>query len=331
MWRLRGTLPRVSATPDTPDRRIFDEIAALATEQRNPRTKDLDRIPVIEVLQRINREDRTVADVVRGQLAEIAGVVELAVAAIGAGGRILYVGAGTSGRLGVLDAAECPPTFGTPPEMVVGIIAGGEAAIKGAVEGAEDRDSEGREVIRAAEVSGNDVVIGLAASRRTPYVVAALDEAISRGAKTALICCTPFRDVSIEVDVAICLVVGPEAVMGSTRMKAGTAQKMTLNLISTATMVRLGKVYQNMMVDLMATSRKLLERSRRTLMTVTGIEFANACKLLEEAGGSVKVAIVMAKAGVKREEAEARLERAQGFVHVALGEPAPGGADDTAS
>jgi N-acetylmuramic acid 6-phosphate etherase len=204
--------------------------------------------------------------------------------------------------------------------MVVGIIAGGDTALRRAVEGAEDREEEGRRAIRDIEAGERDLVVGLAASRRTPYVAAALEEAKQRGAMTALVCCTPRSEVTIPVDVAVCLVVGPEALMGSTRMKAGTAQKMTLNLLTTATMVRLGKVYENMMVDLMATSRKLLERSRRTVMTVTGVEFDEACRLLEDAGGSVKTAIVMQRAGVDRAEAERRLEAARGFVRRAIEE-----------
>ena len=306
--------------PRQPDRRVFDEIAGLATEQRNPRTMDLDRLPVEEILRRIHAEDRTVAGVVGGEIPQLAQVVDLAVAAIRAGGRVLYVGAGTSGRLGVLDAAECPPTFGTPPGLFRGIIAGGYRALVRAVDGAEDREEEGREAVRKARVRARDLVVGLAASRRTPFVVAALAAARARGARTALVCCTPRSEVKIEVDVAVCLVVGPEALMGSTRMKAATAQKLALNMISTAAMVRLGKVYENMMVDLMASSRKLVERGRRTLMTVTGAGYEEACEALERGGGSVKTAIVMLKAGAGRAEAEARLAAAGGFVRVALGE-----------
>jgi len=308
----------VNAAKGTPDRRVFDEIAALATEQRNPRTLDLDTRDVQGILAAIHAEDRTVADTVGRELARIAQAVELAVAAIRAGGRIVYVGAGTSGRLGVLDAAECPPTFGTPPTLVRGIIAGGARALTRAVEGAEDREDEGREAMRKARVGRHDFVVGIAASRRTPFVQAALAEAIARGARTALVCCTPREEVTIAVDVVIALVVGPEALMGSTRMKAGSAQKMTLNMLTTATMVRLGKVYENMMVDLMATSRKLVERGRRTLMTVTGIGYDEACATLERAGGSVKTAIVMTKAGVTRAQAEKRLAAADGFVRAAL-------------
>jgi N-acetylmuramic acid 6-phosphate etherase len=242
----------------------------------------------------------------------------MAVESLERGGHLIYVGAGTSGRLGVLDAAECPPTFGTPIGLVRGIIAGGPKALVSPVEGAEDREAEGRAAIRRAKVGRKDLVIGIAASRRTPFVQAALAEARSRHAKTALICCTPLSEATPPVDVAIPLVVGPEVLMGSTRMKAGTATKLALNMISTATMVRLGKVYENMMVDLMATSRKLVERGRRTLMTVTGIGYEEACEALEQANGSVKIAIVMVKAGVTRAQAEKKLRKAHGFVRAAL-------------
>jgi N-acetylmuramic acid 6-phosphate etherase len=297
-----------------PNRKVFDEIKDLATEQRNPRTLDLDRLDTRAVLERINDEDRTVADIVRGEIPHIVTAVDLAYAALQAGGRVLYVGAGTSGRLGVLDAAECPPTFGTPPEWIQGIIAGGYGALIQAVEGAEDRVDDGAEQMRRAKVEPRDFVLGIAASRRTPFVVAALDQARKLGAKTGLLTCTPRAEITFPLDVAICPVVGPEAIMGSTRMKAGTAQKLVLNMISTATMVRLGKLYENMMVDLLATSEKLVERGRRTLMTVTGLDYDAACARLTEAGGSVKTAIVMTLAGVDRAAAEARLQAAGGFV-----------------
>jgi N-acetylmuramic acid 6-phosphate etherase len=302
----------------TPNRTVCAENAGLATEQRNPRTMDVERLDTRAVLERINDEDALVAGVVRGELAHVARAVDLAVDALERGGRILYVGAGTSGRLGVLDAAECPPTFGTPPEWVQGIIAGGYGALVQSVEGAEDRAEDGADAMRRAKVEARDLVVGLAASRRSPFVVAALEEARRLGARTALIACTPREEIQVAVDVAICPVVGPEAVMGSTRMKAGTAQKLVLNMLSTATMVRLGKLYENMMVDLRATSQKLLERSRRTLMTVPGLEYEAACAALDAAGGSVKTAIVMIQAGVDKSEAEARLARARGFVRGAL-------------
>jgi N-acetylmuramic acid 6-phosphate etherase len=301
-----------------PNRKVFDEVAALATEQRNPRTMDLDRLPTRAVLERINDEDATVAAVVRGELEHIERAVDLAHAAIASGGRLLYVGAGTSGRLGVLDAAECPPTFGTPPEWIQGIIAGGYGALIQAVEGAEDREDDGRDQMRRARIEPKDFVLGIAASRRTPFVVAALAEARKLGARTGLLTCTPRSELTLDLDVAICPVVGPEAVMGSTRMKAGTAQKLVLNMITTATMVRFGKLYENMMVDLGSTSQKLIERGRRTLMTVTGLDYEAACARLEVAGGHVKTAIVMTLAGTDRRDAEQRLEKAKGFVREAI-------------
>ena len=289
------------------------------TEQRNPRSRRLDQLTTPQVLRLMNSEDSRVPRAVAGEIPKISKAVDLIVERLLRGGRVFYVGAGTSGRLGVLDAAECPPTFGTPIGLVRGIIAGGPRALVSPVEGAEDREAEGRAAIRRSRVDRRDLVVGLAASRRTPYVQAALAEARNRGARTALICCTPVGQVQTPVDVVISLVVGPEALMGSTRMKAGTAQKLTLNMISTATMVRTGKVYENMMVDLMATSRKLVERGRRTLMTVTGIGYEEACAALERADGSVKTAIVMVKAGVTRAQAVKRLRAAGGFVRAALG------------
>jgi N-acetylmuramic acid 6-phosphate etherase len=242
------------------------------------------------------------------------------VAAFQNGGRLIYAGAGTSGRLGVLDAAECPPTFGTPPELVQGVIAGGLPALTGAIEGAEDRGDEAVEALDHLKLGPKDVVLALAASRRTPYALAAIAEARRRGARTIFLTTNPRDSLSIDVDVAICPVVGPEALMGSTRMKSGTAQKLVLNMITTASMVRLGKVYENMMVDLMATSAKLRERSRRTLMIVTGLEYDGAVRALEAARGSVKTAIVMVRSGVSLEEARARLAAAGGFVRSAIGE-----------
>lgn len=302
------------------DRRVFDEIATLLTEQRNPRTMDLDRLGPGEVLARLSAEDRLVPEAVAAELPWIEQAVELVVAAFRAGGRLIYAGAGTSGRLGVLDAAECPPTFGTPPEMVQGLIAGGASALTRAVEGAEDRGDEVRDALAALSVGPNDVVMGIAASRRTPYARAAVAEARRRGARTLFLTTNPRSTLDLEVDVAICPVVGPEAVMGSTRMKSGTAQKLVLNMITTAAMVRMGKVYGNMMVDLMATNSKLRERSKRTIMMVTGVGYDEAVTTLEAAAGSVKVALVMIRARVSAEEARRRLEAAGGFVRQALGE-----------
>ena len=302
------------------DRARFEEFARLATEQRNPRTMDLDTLDVPEVLARISAEDRTVPDAVAKELEHIGVAVEHIVASFRAGGRHIYVGAGTSGRLGVLDASECPPTFGSEPDQVVGVIAGGYTAVVRAVEGAEDRADQGAQAMDDLEVGPEDTVVGLAASRRTPYVVSAISRARSLGARTVYVTCTPRSEFTLEVDVAICPVVGPEVVMGSTRMKAGTAQKLVCNMLSTASFIRIGKVYENMMVDLLANSQKLVERGRRTVMTATGCDYAAAGHAIEAAGKSVKVAIVMLKAGCSREEAERRLADSDGFVRVALGE-----------
>jgi N-acetylmuramic acid 6-phosphate etherase len=300
------------------DRARFDEFARLATEQRNPRTLDLDTLEARGILERISAEDHGVPAAVARELPFIARAVELVVASFREGGRLIYVGAGTSGRLGVLDASECPPTFGSDPDQVQGVMAGGYGALVRAVEGAEDRESEGEEAMVERGVGPKDTVLGLAASRRTPFVVAALRKARALGARTAYVTCTPRSEFKIEVDVAICPEVGPEVVMGSTRMKAGTAQKLVLNMITTTAFVRMGKVYENMMVDLMATSQKLVERSRRTVMTVTGVDYDRAAEAIAAAGKSVKTAIVMLKLDCSRAEAEARLAEAGGFVRQAL-------------
>jgi N-acetylmuramic acid 6-phosphate etherase len=304
------------------DNSKFESFSRLATEQRNPATADLDTLDVAGILARISAEDRGVPDAVARELPWIARAVELVVASFREGGRLIYVGAGTSGRLGVLDASECPPTFGSEPERVQGVMAGGMGALVRAVEGAEDRTDEGERAMDAHEVGSRDTVIGLAASRRTPFVVAALERARARGARTAYVTCTPRSEFALPVDVAICPEVGPEVLMGSTRMKAGTAQKLVLNMITTSAFVRMGKVYENMMVDLLATSEKLVERSRRTVMIVTGADYDTAARAIEAAGKSVKTAIVMLKRSCARDEAEARLRAAGGFVRAALEAPA---------
>jgi N-acetylmuramic acid 6-phosphate etherase len=286
---------------------------------------DLDTLEVPELLARINAEDRLVADAVAKELPYIARAVDLVVASFRSGGRLVYAGAGTSGRLGVLDASECPPTFGSDPEQVVGVIAGGYAAVVRAVEGAEDRRDEGAKAMDDLGVGPEDTVLGIAASRRTPYVVAAIERARERGARTLYLTCTPREEFTLPVDVAICPVVGPEVLMGSTRMKAGSAQKMVLNMITTAAFVRSGKAYENMMVDLMANSQKLVERSRRTVMTVAGVEYDAAGRAIEAAGRSVKTAIVMVKLGCSREEAEKRLRQTGGFVRRAIESTRRGG------
>ncbi len=306
------------------DSSLFSELQALATEQRNPRSMCIDTASIREILEIINTEDHRVPIAVREELPYVEQAVGIVVEAFRLGGRLFYVGAGTSGRLGILDASECPPTFGSPPEMVQGVIAGGPAAVFRSQEGAEDVEDDGALALREAGVAPPDVVCGIAASRRTPYVVGAVRYAREIGCKTLYVTCNPRSEFNLDVDVAICPVVGPEVVMGSTRMKSGTAQKLVLNMITTAAMIRLGKVYQNMMVDLQMTSRKLVERSKRTVMTVTGLAYDEASAVLQQADGHVKTALVIALAGVDASEARRRLERAGGFVRPALsGDSAP--------
>lgn len=297
---------------------LFSEIQALATEQRNPASMQIDVASVREILEIINTEDHLVPIAVRRELPYIEQAVELVVEAFHAGGRLFYAGAGTSGRLGILDAAECPPTFGTDPSMVQGLIAGGHPAVFRAQEGAEDHEENGVRALDEAGVTPPDVVCGIAASRRTPYVVGAVKHARALGCKTLFVTCNPRSEFTLDVDVAICPVVGPEVVMGSTRMKSGTAQKLVLNMITTAAMIRLGKVYENMMIDLQMTNKKLVERSKRIVMTVTGVSYEEAAGVLQEARGHVKTALVMILAGVDAPEARRRLEAAGGFVRRAL-------------
>ena len=302
---------------------LFDELKTLTTETRNPRTMGIDTAPLAEVVRLLHEEDQIAVDAVTPELPYVAQAVEIVEAAFRTGGRLFYAGAGTSGRLGVLDAAECPPTFGTPPEMVQGLIAGGREAMFVAQEGAEDHESNGADAIDAAGVTDRDVVCGIAASRRTPYVVGAVAHAREIGAKTLFVTCNPRSQFSLDVDVAICPDVGPEPIMGSTRMKSGTATKLVLNMISTATMIRLGKVYENMMVDLQMTNLKLVERSKRIVMTATGVDYDAASRVLDAAGGHVKTALVMLLADVDTEQARQRIERGGGFVRHAIAGTAP--------
>jgi N-acetylmuramic acid 6-phosphate etherase len=304
--------------PAMSDRALYDSIARLMTEARNPRSMELDRLTTYQILQLINAEDKLVPLAVERELPWIEQAVEHVVRAFRSGGRLIYFGAGTSGRLGIVDASECPPTFGSEPSMVVGVIAGGHAAIFRAQEGAEDREEGGAADVDAHHVGPADVVCGIAASRRTPYVVGAVRRARELGATTLYITTNPRKDFDLQVDVAICPEVGPEVLMGSTRMKSGTAQKLALNMITTTAMVRLGKVYENMMVDLQQTNKKLVERSKRIVMIATGVEYDAAGAALHEAGGHVKTAIVMLKAGVDAAAARARISAADGFVREAI-------------
>lgn len=300
------------------DPALFAQIEALATEQRNPRSMAIDTASTREILEIINTEDHKVPIAVREEIPHIEAAVEIVVAAFRAGGRLIYVGAGTSGRLGIVDASECPPTFGTDPDMVKGLIAGGPQAMFQAQEGAEDLESNGRDALLSADVGPRDVVCGIAASRRTPFVVGAIDYARTLGCKTLFITSNPRAEFDLAVDVAICPSVGPEVIMGSTRMKSGTAQKLVLNMLTTAAMIRLGKVYENMMIDLQMTNKKLVERSKRIVMTVTGVDYSSAGRALEEADGHVKTALVMLLAGVDAEDARRRLQTSSGFVRPAL-------------
>lgn len=296
-----------------------------ATERRNPRTEDIDLASAREIVDLMNREDAGVAVVVAAQAESIARAVDIAAATLRAGGRLFYVGAGTSGRLGVLDASECPPTFGTDPEMVQGIIAGGVAALTRSQEGAEDRPESGAKELDDRHVTSRDFVIGIAASGTTPFVHGAVHRAREIGAHTGLITCTvPPASLIEDCDVAIVTVVGPEVVTGSTRLKAGTATKLVLNTISTGAMILLGKTYGNLMVDMRASNAKLTDRSERIVMEVTGVTREEARAHLALAGGIVKVALVMQMAGVDRATAERRLAEHGGVIRrVIPGAPPP--------
>lgn len=297
---------------------LADELAKLLTEQRNPRSMNLDSLSTEEVLRLLNSEDKLVPLAVEREIPYIAKGVELIVTSLKSGGRLLYFGAGTSGRLGVVDASECPPTFGTDPKLVVGTIAGGQAAMFHSQEGAEDDGDQARRDVDAREVGSRDTVCGIAASRQTPYVVAAVKRARERGAKTIYITTNPRSEFNLDVDVAICPEVGPEVLMGSTRMKSGTAQKLVLNMLTTTAMVKLGKVYENMMIDLQLTSKKLVERSKRIVMMATGVDYATAEEFLQKANGHVKTALVMIRTGVSADEARAKIAKADGMVRQAM-------------
>ncbi len=300
-------------------KKLFSEISRLSTEQRNPKSMDIDARSTSGILKIINEEDKKVPSAVKNELPYIEKAVEVIVKSIKKGGRLIYFGAGTSGRLGVIDASECPPTFGTSFELISGYIAGGKEAMFRAQEGAEDFEENGvKDVVKAA-VTNKDVVCGIAASRRTPYVIGAIKKAKELGAATLFITTNPREHFNLkEVDVAICPDVGPEVIMGSTRMKSGTAQKLVLNMLTTAAMIRLGKVYENMMIDLQMTNQKLVERSKRIIMTITDLSYEDSAEFLKKAGGHVKTALVMIKANVDVKEARKRLEKADGFVRKAI-------------
>jgi N-acetylmuramic acid 6-phosphate etherase len=290
----------------------------LLTEQANPASASIDTLSTESVLRIMNAEDRQVAEAVEREIPAIARAVDRVVAAFERGGRLFYIGAGTSGRLGVLDASECPPTFNVPPEMVQGIIAGGEAALSQATETTEDDPAIGARDLEVRGFTASDVLVGIAASGRTPYVLGAVAHARRLRAVTVGISCTPDSELARAVEIAITPLVGPEVVAGSTRMKAGTAQKLVLNMLSTGAFVRLGYVYGNLMVNVQPKNEKLLDRARRIIAQAAGVSVERADEWLAEAGGSVRVAIVMAKGGVGREDAERRLAAAKGRVSKAL-------------
>ena len=292
------------------------------TEHRNPRTAQIDLATPDEIVALMNAEDRTVADAVASQQEAIAHAITLVEGVFRGGGRLFYVGAGTSGRLGILDASECPPTFSTDPEMVQGIIAGGPPAVFRSQEGAEDLPENGAAAIDERGVSDKDCLVGIAASGTTPFVRGALSRAEQLGARTMVIACTPLPpEVTRLVDVAIVAITGPEVVTGSTRLKAGTATKMILNMITTGAMIRLGKTWGNLMVDLQATNLKLKDRSERILMETCAISRDDARTLLEAAGGSVKVGIVMHRTRTTREIAIQRIADAGGLIRRVVGDP----------
>ncbi|MHA7845740.1 N-acetylmuramic acid 6-phosphate etherase [Serratia sp. D1N4] len=293
-------------------------LGALVSETRNPATMMLDEMSSLEMMICFNSEDRKVPEAIAKVLPEIAQAVDLAAAALQAGGRLIYLGAGTSGRLGVLDASECPPTFGVPHDLVIGLIAGGAGAMFKAVEGAEDDVSLGEADLKALNLEARDMVVGLAASGRTPYVIGALQFARQVGCPTVAISCNPDSPIAKEAQVAISPVVGPEALTGSTRMKSGTAQKLVLNMISTGAMVKLGKVYQNLMVDVKATNDKLVDRACRIVMEATGAVRSQAEEALAQTGFEVKPAILMILADVTAAEAQQRLQQHQGYLRAAL-------------
>ncbi|RLQ94783.1 N-acetylmuramic acid 6-phosphate etherase [Falsibacillus albus] len=290
----------------------------LATERRDNETKYIDRQTTENILYSINKHDETVAAKVKEEIPKISMVVDAIVGAFQKGGRLLYVGAGTSGRLGILDASECPPTFGTGPDMVQGLIAGGPPAILTAVEGAEDNEELGRKDIAAKEVDSRDIIVGIAASGRTPYVIGALKEAGERGAKTVSFSCNRNAAMNEYSDHQINVEVGPEVIMGSTRMKAGTAQKLVLNMLTTASMIKMGKVYENLMVDVQPTNQKLVDRAKRIIQLASGCTPDEAKELFDRAGGNLKAAIIMHKTKCSKPTAESLLREANGFVYHAL-------------
>ena len=297
---------------------LLQTLSTLITEQRNPNSMHVDSLSALEIVQLMNLEDKQVPLAIEKCLPQIAQAVECIVAAFQQGGRLVYIGAGTSGRLGVLDASECPPTFGVSPEMVKGIIAGGERALRHPIEGAEDSKSQAVVDLQTIQFSSKDVLVGIAASGRTPYVIGALEYAKSLSSVTASIASNPNSAMANIVDIAIDTVVGPEVLTGSSRLKSGTAQKLVLNMLTTASMILMGKCYQNLMVDVQASNEKLKARAIRIVMQATDCDKALAEETLKQADQNAKLAIMMILSGLDRAQAEALLEKHQGKLQLAL-------------
>jgi len=297
---------------------VFKELQELATEARNPKSANIGKASVIDILRIINDEDQLVPTAVRKEIPNIAQAIAFIVESFKVGGRLIYVGAGTSGRLGVLDSSECPPTFSSPPHMVQAIMAGGDAALRQSVEGAEDSVDEGAAAINRSSVSDKDTVVGICASGRTPFVIGALTRAAELGARTVAVTTNPGSRITKSAKVSIAPDVGAEVIAGSTRMKSGTAQKLVLNMLSTASMIMIGKVYENLMIDLRPLSEKLIERAKGILMILTGASYDQASSVYERSGRDVKVSIIMFKGGVDPQRARQLLEKAGGRVAMAL-------------
>ena len=297
---------------------LLQTLSTLITEQRNPNSMHVDSLSALEIVQLMNEEDKQVPLAIEKCLPQIAQAVECIVAAFQQGGRLVYIGAGTSGRLGVLDASECPPTFGVSPEMVKGIIAGGERALRHPIEGAEDSKAQAVVDLQTIHFSSKDVLVGIAASGRTPYVIGALEYAKSLGSVTVSISSNPNSAMANIVDIAIDTVVGPEVLTGSSRLKSGTAQKLVLNMLTTASMILMGKCYQNLMVDVQASNEKLKTRAIRIVMQATDCDKALAEETLKQADQNAKLAIMMILSGLDRAQAEALLEKHQGKLQLAL-------------
>ena len=297
---------------------LLQTLSTLITEQRNPNSMHVDSLSALEIVQLMNEEDKQVPLAIEKCLPQIAQAVECIVAAFQQGGRLVYIGAGTSGRLGVLDASECPPTFGVSPEMVKGIIAGGERALRHPIEGAEDSKAQAVVDLQTIQFSSKDVLVGIAASGRTPYVIGALEYAKSLGSVTVSIASNPNSAMANIVDIAIDTVVGPEVLTGSSRLKSGTAQKLVLNMLTTASMILMGKCYQNLMVDVQASNEKLKARAIRIVMQATDCDKAIAEETLKQADQNAKLAIMMILSGLDRAQAEALLEKHQGKLQLAL-------------